>query len=335
VSCRSVQWAAWNDVRSLTNVQAMESYCVIMEGLMSLSRQAELEETSLEMVTADPELAASVEGVVPDAHRPPPPPPPACAASSSVASSAQATAKQPELQPLRERGAAESSRGVKAAEPPIEDEAEPPVFCQRWETTSLTVAAGESLSVPLVVDEPSLCKYNLMVVSPDGSTASSIGFSLSTSPSDPTASAPPLVDEMGSSTTGSLELSLEPPHMLYVTLDNTAAYVTDVDVSATVTLEPLSQLAVLAQFRQVAAARAELRGVLSQIEAAEAVSSAAQSEEAALKDLYEAQMAQVDATREQLSEQQAVLERCERRKQELRVKAAAMETRLAQIQTNA
>ena len=306
---------------------------------MSLSRQAELEETSLEMVTADPELAASVEGVVPDAHRPPPPPPPACAASSSVASSAQATAKQPELQPLRERGAAESSRGVKAAEPPIEDEAEPPVFCQRWETTSLTVAAGESLSVPLVVDEPSLCKYNLMVVSPDGSTASSIGFSLSTSPStspsDPTASAPPLVDEMGSSTTGSLELSLEPPHMLYVTLDNTAAYVTDVDVSATVTLEPLSQLAVLAQFRQVSAARAELRGVLSQIEAAEAVSSAAQSEEAALKDLYEAQMAQVDATREQLSEQQAVLERCEQRKQELRVKAAAMETRLAQIQTNA
>jgi len=121
------KWEAWNDVRPLSKQQAMESYCAIIEGLMSLTRG---------------QLSLPAE--------------------STVAADAPA-ADEPEAAPA----AAEDEAPPPAEAPPAEPSGppEPAVDCQQWATSSLSLAPGAIFEIPMAVSEASLCRYSFSVTS--------------------------------------------------------------------------------------------------------------------------------------------------------------------------
>tara|TARA_B110001452_G_scaffold264876_1_gene268611 strand:+ start:348 stop:1145 length:798 start_codon:yes stop_codon:yes gene_type:complete len=130
------KWEAWNDVRSLSEVQAMESYYLIIEGLVSMME--------------------SVGSLPMPAEEPPPPPAPAPAPPS-----AKASARKPPPPP--------------PAAPEPADGGEPKVECTTWSTSAMTVAPGASVDVPLDASEPCLCTYTFNTSDAASAVGFSIG----------------------------------------------------------------------------------------------------------------------------------------------------------------
>ena len=130
------QWEAWNDVRSLSEQRAMESYCAIIEGLVSM------------MIST---------GALPSEPSPP--------HQQQQQQPARLPPSQPAPQPPS-RPAPAPARPPPPP-PPAADGDEPKVECTTWSTSALTVAPGSSFDVPLDASEPSLCTYTFSTT--DGS----------------------------------------------------------------------------------------------------------------------------------------------------------------------
>lgn len=155
------KWEAWNDVRSLSAEQAVESYCSIIEGLVAITGGAAAALSPAnghagaaagESGSGAPEEAVVTvagEAVVAEAA-------PADSAGEAVA--AASFAPPPALSPAPTR----------TARQPPELAAEPEVEAQRWAATALSLAPGATFEVPIFVPEPSRCRYSFTVAAADG-----------------------------------------------------------------------------------------------------------------------------------------------------------------------
>lgn len=255
------KWEAWNDVRPLTKQQAMESYCAIIEGLMSLTRG--------KLATPAGPLA-----------------------SEPVVAAAEATDADDEEE--------EATDLAEASAP------EPAVECQQWATSSLTLAPAAIFEVPMVVSEPSLCRFSFSVASGD----SACGFSLAQGVGEVLATVRAAKHE------GEVEVA-GGDAMLVATIDNLASVFTSVTVACTLTLEPLQQLQAREQHRERVGLRQELQTIERQLKAIASSEKAIAAEEATLnahlKDLH----AQMLAAQQQLTANASKLVASERRKLEL------------------
>eukprot|EP00310_Coccolithus_braarudii_P022032 CAMPEP_0183352538 /NCGR_PEP_ID=MMETSP0164_2-20130417/29501_1 /TAXON_ID=221442 /ORGANISM="Coccolithus pelagicus ssp braarudi, Strain PLY182g" /LENGTH=406 /DNA_ID=CAMNT_0025524993 /DNA_START=30 /DNA_END=1246 /DNA_ORIENTATION=- len=227
------KWEAWNDVRSLTSDQAMESYCSIIEGLISITE-------SEQGGTTGPAAEAAAPAAAPATAPPPPPPDAAPAPEPPAAAPAQPTA-----------AAVAVAAGVLTPAGAVSSP-EPTVDTQRWATSALNLAAGAVFEMPMAVTEPSLCTYSFTV---NGADAYACGFSLAQG-------AEPLVTIRGVKEQGTVELA-GAEELLVAKIDNLGSVFQSIAVACTIIVQPLSQLQALEQYRQ----RLEIREQLAQTEA--------------------------------------------------------------------
>ncbi|KAL1495293.1 hypothetical protein AB1Y20_017153 [Prymnesium parvum] len=132
------KWEAWNDVRSLTQEQAMRSYAMVIEGLLEMLKE----------------------------HAPP-----------AAAAEEEEEEEEGEGEGEEEGGEEEEEEDDdddEEEETAAEEEKEPAVEATVWSTSSLSLSAGSTFDVPLTVAEPSLVSYAFSLVGGAGP----IGFTL-------------------------------------------------------------------------------------------------------------------------------------------------------------
>eukprot|EP00965_Chrysotila_dentata_P153662 5079249-Pleurochrysis_carterae.AAC.1 len=139
------------------------------------------------------------------------------AASMSVSSLSAATAQPPP---------GGSSRAQTLCEAASED---PPVECTVWSTSAITIPAGSSVDVPLLVLEPSVCSF-------DFKSDMQIEFQLELADGRPEAAVAMYEDH------GKGSFTIPTPGLLHATLGNTASLVTTATVACRVYVCPISQL---------------------------------------------------------------------------------------------
>jgi len=261
------KWEAWNDVRPLSSEQAMESYCSIIEGLVAITQGPSapaIRSDALELPDAAPAVAAATA---------------ATAAATAAAAAATAAAGGLEADPSSD---------------------EPAVEAQRWAATALSLGPGTVFNVPIVVSEPSLCRYSFAVAAADGTV---VGFSIGPE------GLPPLVTVRGAQHEGEAEVHSDGSTVLIAKLENGAVF-THAVVACEVVLEPLIQLAARDAHRQRIATRARLAAAKADLASTMAEAERAETEAASL--------------REEVSAVQRRLEANAAHQQQLQARAAAL-----------
>ena len=185
------KWEAWNDVRSLSAQQAMESYCSIIEGLVAITQGTlganggtKVGVTQQEEAREHPHAGESAAQVV--------------TALEGGAPSATSTT------PARNT----EDEGCDGADEPVID-------AQRWAATALSLGPSTVFEVPIAVSEPSLCRYSFNVAAADGSA---VGFSIGP------ANGPPLATVRAAEHEGQVEVHGDGTTMLIAKLDNSAVF---------------------------------------------------------------------------------------------------------------
>lgn len=92
---------------------------------------------------------------------------------------------------------------------------EPAVEAQRWAATALSLGPGTVFKVPIVVAEPSLCRFSFTVAAADGTV---VGFSIGIDGN------PPLVTVRGAQHEGEAEVPSDGSTMLIAKLENGAVF---------------------------------------------------------------------------------------------------------------
>lgn len=113
--------------------------------------------------------------------------------------------------------------------------APPPVRTKQWSASSLRVAPGACLDIPLVVEEPCICTFTLTV-----SGKGVIDFALLATLDGP-ASPPTVLSQRSESGDISGSATIGAACVVSAQLDNSAAYVSSVTLACTVTLTPMRQ----------------------------------------------------------------------------------------------
>jgi len=200
------KWEAWNDCRSLTAEQAMESYCAIIEGLVAITQGTPPARRQADEAAPPPALApsAATASTANTAAKPAAAPATAGAPASEPAPAAAASAANAPAKPA----AAPATAVALASEPD-----EPAVDTQRWAATALSLGPGAVFEVPIVVAEPSRCRYCFHVAAADGSV---IGFTIGL------AGEVPLVTSRGAQGEGEVDV-VSSGSMLIARLDNNAS----------------------------------------------------------------------------------------------------------------
>ena len=226
------KWEAWNDARPLSQQQAMESFCKIIEGLVAI-------------------IAPPDDDVIEPEASPEPPPPaaaPRCGANGAGIGPAWTRGEierpagskdmggwtaavytpeqqarlgvdevgdKPYVSPLERAApcgsAAMGGAGGGAASGAAADEEEPPVDATNWSTSALTLQPGTCVSVPLVASEPSLCTFSFSVPGEEYA----VGFELAEGAEG--SESPPLYSACELAVEGSIEVEAG---LLRASLDN-------------------------------------------------------------------------------------------------------------------
>jgi len=303
------KWEAWNDVRSLSAEQAVESYCSIIEGLVAITGGAAAALSPAnghagaaagESGSGAPEEAVVTvvgEAVVAEAA-------PADSAGEAVA--AASFAPPPALSPAPTR----------TARQPPELAAEPEVEAQRWAATALSLAPGATFEVPIFVPEPSRCRYSFTVAAADGSV---VGFSIGLLGMKPQATARAAQHD------GEIEVPGGVGGMLVVTLDNNNSMFSNTVVACEVVTEPLSQLAAVSRFRERQLLRHNLFQAQEELAAQDDALAAIAAEEVVLQDELEKAQAAVEAAAQRIAANSARGSAVETRKCELRDEVRALQ----------
>jgi len=303
------KWEAWNDVRSLSADQAVESYCSIIEGLVAITGGAAAALSPAnghtgaaagESGSGAPEEAVVTvvgEAVVAEAA-------PADSAGEAVA--AASFAPPPALSPAPTR----------TARQPPELAAEPEVEAQRWAATALSLAPGATFEVPIFVPEPSRCRYSFTVAAADGSV---VGFSIGLLGMKPQATARAAQHD------GEIEVPGGVGGMLVVTLDNNNSMFSNTVVACEVVTEPLSQLAAVSRFRERQLLRHNLFQAQEELAAQDDALAAIAAEEVVLQDELEKAQAAVEAAAQRIAANSARGSAVETRKCELQDEVRALQ----------
>jgi len=303
------KWEAWNDVRSLSAEQAVESYCSIIEGLVAITGGAAAALSPAnghagaaagESGSGAPEEAVVTvvgEAVVAEAA-------PADSAGEAVA--AASFAPPPALSPAPTR----------TARQPPELAAEPEVEAQRWAATALSLAPGATFEVPIFVPEPSRCRYSFTVAAADGSV---VGFSIGLLGMKPQATARAAQHD------GEIEVPGGVGGMLVVTLDNNNSMFSNTVVACEVVTEPLSQLAAVSRFRERQLLRHNLFQAQEELAAQDDALAAIAAEEVVLQDELEKAQAAVEAAAQRIAANSARGSAVETRKCELQDEVRALQ----------
>ena len=288
------KWEAWNDVRSLSELQAMESYCAIIEGLVS-------------MMESSGTLPMPADAAPPSSHAEAAPAPAPAPVPAPAPAPAPQSAKAPPRKPPPPPPAAEPADG-----------GEPKVECTTWTTSAMTVAPGASVDVPLDASEPCLCTYTFSTTD----AASAVGFSIGAVGG----SGAPLVALRQAAGEG--RLTVGEAGLLHVTLDNGQAMFMPLTVACTVSLAPLAQLRRREEWELRQSLRAELADNEQQQRRAAEREAQIVAEEAGLVAQLTQLQAQVAQCQQALARKGSELVQSERLKMELAGEQASLKMQL-------